>query len=95
MAGGQLYQVAVTASGTTELVEPWAGTTGSFAAQIYCDAIEITSTFHHCWAMLRLRATGRSFAAPDRQTFLNMRDGWITGDYGQFGAIVRATTMRA
>ena len=64
VAGGQLYQVAVTASGTTELVEPWAGTTGSFAAQIYCDAIEITSTFHHCWAMLRLRATGRSLPLP-------------------------------
>ena len=41
VAGGQLYQVAVTAPGTTELVEPWAGTTGSFAAQIYCDAIDL------------------------------------------------------
>jgi hypothetical protein len=76
-------------------VEPWAGTTGSFAAQIYCGAIEITSTFHHLLGNVEIAGYGPLFAAPGRQTFLNMRHGWITGDYGQFGAIARATTMRA
>ena len=86
---GQYYQVAITALGTTELVEPWQGTTGSFAATVYGDAVEITSAFHHLLGDVIVQGSGPLFAAPDRQTFLNIRDGSMTGDYGQRGAVAR------
>lgn len=88
--GGQYYQVAITAVGATELVEPWPGTTGNFPATIYGDAIEIVSTFHHLLGDVMVQGSGPLFAAPDRMTFLNIRDGTTTGDYGMRGAVARS-----
>ena len=87
--GGQYYQVAITGPGTTELVEPWTGTSGNIAATVYGDAIELISTFHHLLGDVIVQGSGPLFAAPDRQSFLNIRDGTTTGDYGSRGAVAR------
>jgi hypothetical protein len=88
MVGGQYYQIAVTGPTTIELVEPWRGTSGAMAATIYCDAIEIASSFHHLLGDV-LAGGVPLFAAPDRASFLNLRDNSQTGDYGQMGVTIR------
>lgn len=87
-SGGVFYQIAITAAGVSELVTPWRGATGTFSSTIYCDSIPVDATAFNVIGDVVLDGFGPMWAAPDRNTFLAIRQNFPVGDYGTYRGIL-------